>query len=82
MEIRRTILNQLQSVVEEFTPLPFPDEVDDDTLLDIFWLDSVAFTSLIVRLEEELGFIPETILQEGIIPKTLGELVNLYTSHT
>lgn len=78
MQIRSIVLSQLQSVTEEFTPLPFPENVHDDILLDTFRLDSIALTSLFVRLEEQLGFIPTMILDNNSIPQTVGELVHAY----
>ncbi len=80
MEIRRIILAQLQLAVEEFTPLPFPSDVDDDMLLDEFRLDSVAFTNLLVGLEQQLGFIPSGMLRGIAFPETVGEFIEAYES--
>lgn len=78
MNIRETVLKHLAAVVAERSPLPFPAEVSDDMLLDDFWLDSIAFTTLVTGLETELGFIPEEILSGVTFPETIGELVAAY----
>ena len=80
METRSVILAELQSVVEEFTPLSFPSEVDDEMSLEPFRLDSIALTSLFMRLEEQFGFIPSGVLQGIAFPKTVGELIEVYES--
>ena len=78
MEIRTTILQQLQATVEQFSVLPFPAVVDDEMLLNDFHLDSVAFTTLLVGLEQQLGFIPLDILRGIAFPETVGELIAAY----
>jgi acyl carrier protein len=64
--------------VEEHSPVPFPETINDDDLLEDFGLDSVAFTSLLAQLEEELGHIPTAILEGDAYPETFGELVAAY----
>ena len=76
--MRNTVLTQLQTIVENFTPLPFPDDVNDDTTLDAFRLDSIAFTTLLVNLEGEVGFIPSNILEGIAFPETVGDLIDAY----
>lgn len=78
MTIREIVRNQLASVVEEHSPVPFPERINDDDPLDVFGLDSVAFTSLIAQLEEKIGFIPAAILEGDAYPETFGELVYIY----
>ena len=78
MSIREIVLQELATLVEEFSPMPFPDDVTDETQLDEFWLDSVAFMTLITNLEERLGMIPPAIMQGEFIPKTVGEFVAMY----
>jgi acyl carrier protein len=76
--IREVVRNKLASVVEEHSPVPFPETINDDDLLEDFGLDSVAFTSLLAQLEEELGHIPTAILEGDAYPETFGELVAAY----
>jgi acyl carrier protein len=78
MNIREIILTQLAAIVREQTPIPFPDDVSDDTLLADFWLDSVAFVTLLVRIEEKVGFVPTVILEGVSNPETIGDFVALY----
>ena len=78
MNIREVVMKVLGSVVEQYSPVPFPEEVDDDTMLDEFWLDSVAFAALISGMEEALGFVPDAILEGAFYPETFGEFVTLY----
>ncbi|MEM7534633.1 MAG: hypothetical protein AAF639_20810 [Chloroflexota bacterium] len=80
MNIREIVLTQLASIVEESSPLPFPDPVPDDTLIGDFWLDSIAFTNLLAKIEEIVGFIPIEILKGATFPETIGELVEMYES--
>lgn len=82
MNIREIILAELKNLVEEFSPVPFPDDVTDKTQLDEFWLDSVAFMTLITNLEERLGVIPPAITQGEFHPKTVGDFVAMYVEPT
>lgn len=66
---------KLAAVVAENSPLPFPESIDDDDLLDAFGLDSAAFATLLAILEEEVGHIPAAILEGEYYPETFGELV-------
>jgi acyl carrier protein len=76
--IREVVRDKLASVVEAYSPVPFPESIRDEDALDAFGLDSVAFTSLIAQLEEEMGFIPSAILEGDAYPETFGELVAAY----
>ncbi|WP_089717801.1 acyl carrier protein [Candidatus Entotheonella palauensis] len=78
MNIRDIVRNKLASVVEEHSQLPFPEVISDDDSLEAFGLDSVAFTSLLTQLEEDIGFIPIAILEGEAYPETFGELVAAY----
>ena len=78
MTIREIVRNKLAAVVEEHSPVSFPETISDDDLLEAFGLDSVAFTSLIAQLEEEIGHVPTAILEGDAYPETFGELVEAY----
>ena len=80
MNLREIILTQLAVVVEEHSSLPFPDLISDDIRLEDFWLDSIAYTSLLTAIEHEVGFIPTKILKGVAFPETIGELVEMYES--
>ena len=78
MKLRNVVQNQLKKVVAEHSPMPFPQNIEDDDELDIFGLDSLAFMELLIGIEKELGFIPRSILEGDLYPETFGELVSAY----
>ena len=78
MNLREIVLSRLAAVVQEHSPLPFPDPAPDEMLLEYFWLDSIAFTSLLTTLEAEVGFIPSEVLKGLAFPETIGELIKMY----
>jgi acyl carrier protein len=78
MDIRNVIQSQLKRVVAEHSPMPFPENIEDDDELDLFGLDSLAFMELLIGVEKELGYIPRTILEGDLYPETFGELVSAY----
>ena len=78
MDIRNVIKSQLKRVVAEHSPMPFPENIEDDDELDLFGLDSLAFMELLIGVEKELGYIPRTILEGDLYPETFGELVSAY----
>lgn len=78
MQIRQIVLAQLAATVERSSPVPFPDDVTDATSLDEFWLDSVAFASMIGNLEKRLGYVPRVLLEAAYFPQTVGALVEIY----
>ena len=78
MKLRNVVQNQLKRVVAEHSPMPFPQDIEDDDELDVFGLDSLAFMELLIGIEKELGFIPRSILEGDLYPETFGELVSAY----
>ena len=78
MNIRNIVLTRLKNAVAEHSPMPFPDNIEDDDELDLFGLDSLAFMELLIGVEKELGYIPRTILEGDLYPETFGELVSAY----
>ena len=78
MNIREIVQAKLAAVVADNSPIPFPESVDDDDLLDTYGLDSAAFATLLAVIEEEVGFIPTSILEGDFYPETFGELVSAY----
>jgi acyl carrier protein len=81
MDIRTTILRHLARTMEDQSPIPFPEEVRDETRLDEFWLDSVAFAAWVSGIEGELGYIPSAFVDGGSFPETFGDFVQLYEAH-
>jgi len=80
MEIRSVVLTRLGEAVATHSPMPFPDEIDDDDELDVFGLDSLAFMGLLTAIEKDVGYIPRAILEGDLYPETFGELVSAYDS--
>tara|TARA_B100001057_G_C22778492_1_gene922643 strand:- start:237 stop:485 length:249 start_codon:yes stop_codon:yes gene_type:complete len=78
MELRNIVLTRLKKAVAEHSPMPFPNEIDDDDELDVFGLDSLAFMELLTGIEKDMGFIPRAILDGDLYPETFGELVSAY----
>lgn len=78
MKIREIVLAKLADAVAQHSPMPFPDEMDDDDELDVFALDSLAFMGLLTSIEKEVGYIPRAILEGDLYPETFGELVSAY----
>lgn len=78
MNIRNIVLVRLEKAVAEHSPMPFPEEMDDDTELDMFGLDSLAFMGLLTSIEKDIGYIPRAILEGDLYPETFGELVSAY----
>ena len=78
MTIREIVQVHLAAVVEEHSPVPCPEIINDDDLIETFWLDSVAFATLLTRIETEVGYIPTSILEGDLCPQTFGELVAAY----
>ena len=78
MDIRDICKDKLAAAVAEHSPMPFPDDIDDDDELDVFGLDSLAFMGLLTSIEKEVGYIPNAILEGDLYPETFGELVSAY----
>ena len=78
MNIRNIIFTRLKKAVAEHSPMPFPEEMDDDSELDVFGLDSLAFMDLLTGIEKDVGYIPRKILEGDLYPETFGELVYAY----
>ena len=80
MDIREIVQNELALAVAENSPVPFPDNLDDDAPLDEFWLDSIVFTALLVAIDKKVGYTPAEIVEGIFFPTTFGELVAAYTN--
>jgi acyl carrier protein len=80
MTMREIVVKHVAEVVEAHSSIPFPDDMTDETRLADLWLDSVAYTDLISRLEEAVDYIPTVILEGAFYPETIGELVSIYES--
>jgi acyl carrier protein len=77
---REVVVREIAALLEEGGE-PVAVLHDDDVLLET-GLDSLGFAVLITRLEDTMGFDPFTALDEPVYPRTLGELVAVYSEHT
>jgi acyl carrier protein len=75
-DLRSTIVEALTELFEE-DELELPEFRDDLVLLETE-LDSLGYAVLVTRLEEELGYDPFSLLDEGCYPTTLAEFVAVY----
>ena len=78
MTTRQIVLAKLSEVAKEHLSVPLPQNLQDDAKLNDFGFDSVAYVALISVLEDDLGFIPEPILDGASFPTTIGELTAMY----
>lgn len=76
MNIQNIVETQLRLAIAEHSSVPV--EFDNESYLDEFQLDSVAFTAMLVQLEAKIGFIPDSMLSGIEYPETVGELVEMY----
>lgn len=76
MDLRGVLLEVLVEVSETHLEVPWPKDMTDDvSLSNELGFDSVAYVAVISTLEDKLGFIPKTILEDASFPTTFGELV-------
>lgn len=79
MDLRAVLLEVLAEVSETHLEVPLPaDMTDDVSLSNELGFDSVAYVAVISTLEDKLGFIPKTILEDASFPTTFGELITVY----
>ena len=76
MNIRQTILTQLQQIAEA-SKKALPPLTDSLVLVDS-GLDSLSLAILVTRLEDSLGLDPFTASEITAPPVTLGEFIQLY----
>lgn len=80
MDIREIVRQELANAVTENSPVPFPEDIDDDTPLDEFWLDSIVFTAMLIEIDKKVGYTPTDIVEGIFFPTTFGELVSAYAN--
>ncbi len=77
--LAETIRETLTDVLRE-SELEIPALDDSMTLKDL-GIDSMYFSILVARLDGLLGIDPLS-KPLGLVPETLGELIDLYNQHT
>lgn len=78
MDVHGIVLDKLAVTVGESSPMPFPESVSDDMMLDEFWLDSVALANLFIRIEEALNCSQVSFTDGTEFPRTVGDVVRIY----
>lgn len=58
-----------------------PPLTDSTPLLET-GLDSLGLAVVVARLETQLGYDPFSLMAQAVYPRTVGELVSIYDSHT
>ena len=77
-----TRIKQLMAECAAMSGQTLVPEVTNDLVLLESGLDSLGFATLVVSLEEELGFDPFTMRQDVVYPRTFGEFVAIYRDAT
>lgn len=75
--MREKIIAVMQEIAKD-GDLKLVNPLSDNIILLESGLDSLAFAILVIRLEEDLGYDPFTLMEEPIYPRTLGEFVSIY----
>jgi acyl carrier protein len=78
MDLRNTIVQSFHRALER-RQQHLVGKLDDDTVLLESGLDSLGFALLVVMLEEELGYDPFSMMDEGDYPTTFGQFVTAYS---
>ena len=78
MNLRAVIIDEISKIAEERGLTV--GVLDDETVLLESGLDSIGFAVLVVRLEQELGYDPFTMINEPVYPKRLRDFVEIYQS--
>jgi hypothetical protein len=76
MSVRPTIVAQFKQVAREQNKNLAP--LSDDLALIESGLDSLCFAIIVARLEDNLGFDPFSVAEDGNFPVTLGEFIQFY----
>ena len=71
------VRDHLARAVDESGGRPVPD-MHDGLLLQDMGLDSLAFATVIARLEMTLGYDPFSLLERAYYPQTVREFIELY----
>lgn len=77
--LAETIRDTLMEVLRE-SELEIP-ALEDSTTLKNLGIDSMSFSILVARLDGVLGIDPLS-KPLGLVPETLGELIDLYNQYT
>jgi acyl carrier protein len=76
MSVRLRIISAMKQIAEQ-QPVALPP-LDDNLSLHGTGFDSLAFATLVARLEYDLGIDPFTISEDAAFPLTVGDFVQIY----
>ena len=65
MDIRNVIQSQLERVVAEHSPMPFPENIEDDDELDLFGQRGPTRHHLLYSLGKALVNVQQLLVQVG-----------------
>ena len=78
MTIRNTIIKVMNEVFSKENDGQVMKNIDDEDILLDLGIDSLAYATVILQLEEDLNFVPFTLAKEAYYPQKFGELVRFY----
>jgi len=81
MDMEAIILASLRLVLTEEVGTQNLPQLESDSSFQKLGIDSLAFSILVARLENELGFDPFVTMEDAVYPETLGHFISIYTNH-
>jgi len=75
--IREVVVGRFEELLAQSDGVPAA-QVSDDLVLLRSGVDSLGFATLVVQLEDELGYDPFLLMEEAVYPTTLGQFVEMY----
>ena len=75
--IREVVVGRFEELLAQSDGVPAA-QVSDDLVLLRSGVDSLGFATLVVQLEDELGYDPFLLMEEAVYPATLGQFVEIY----
>jgi len=76
--IREVVLESVTEVAKRQGAEVDGGMLENDSSLKDVGLDSLGFAILVSELESQMGYDPFVILDKPFLPKTVGELIELY----
>lgn len=74
----RIVVNRAVRQIGEEDQLKLQDPVPDNMPISQCGLDSFAFATLVMMLENELGYDPFMLMDEPFYPSIFGEFIAIY----
>ena len=77
MDLEQTIKKILQDIIKD-QKVELKSEITDETVILETGLDSLGFAILVAKLDEQLGYDPFQLMEDGFYPKTIKDFVDCY----